>query len=94
MPYPSIVGSATSGRDSDAIDDSVTLPASIASGDLILVFHFAGGDDTRTFPSPWVEIKDETSNIPNTFGATIGSGKIQRHRDPHFRRVMARDDAA
>lgn len=58
MAFPQVVGSATSSRTSNAIDDSVTLPGSIAAGDLILVFHCSDGPLTRTFPSPWVEIKD------------------------------------
>src|SRR3989338_4939686 len=56
--FPQIVGSQLSSRASGEIDDSVTLPASIASGDLIIVFHYSDSALTRTFPGPWVEIKD------------------------------------
>ena len=70
MAFPQIVGSSlSSNAGTNTIDDSVTLPASIVSGDLIIVFHYSDGGVTRTFPSPWVEIKDTS-----IFGdeATIG----------------------
>ena len=56
--FPAVAGTATSSRASNVAADSVTLPASVASGDLVLVFHYSDGALTRTFPSPWVEIKD------------------------------------
>jgi hypothetical protein len=60
MAFPQIVGTALSFRNSNSTSDSVTLPGSIASGDLIIVFHMKDGvgTNTRTFPSPWVEIRD------------------------------------
>lgn len=58
MAYPVIAGSATSSRASNAVDDSVTLPASVGAGDLVIVFHFSDGATTRTWPGSWVEIKD------------------------------------
>ena len=53
-----VVTTATSSRASNAVDDSCTLPASIAAGDLMFCIHGSDGSVTRTFPSPWVEIKD------------------------------------
>ena len=56
--FPQIVGSQLSSRASNSDPDTVNLPANIASGDLIIVFHFSDNALTRTFPNPWVEIKD------------------------------------
>jgi len=67
--FPQVGGSATSSRSTNAIDDVVTLPASVASGDLVIVFHHSLGTGTRTFPSPWVEIKDVA--ILSTFNMGI-----------------------
>ena len=67
--FPQIASTQTSSRASNALDDSVTLPASIAAGDLIIAFHFSDGAGTRTFPSPWVEIKDAANGASN---ANIG----------------------
>jgi len=41
--------------------DTVNLPASIASGDLVLIFHNKDGGGTSTVPGSWVEIKDALS---------------------------------
>ena len=60
MAFPQVVGSQLSSRASNAIDDTVDLPASVAAGDLLLVFHYSDGATTRTFPGSWVEIKDAT----------------------------------
>jgi len=60
--FPTVAGTQTSSRASGAADDSVTLPASVASGDLVIAFHYSDGALTRTFPSPWVEIKDALCN--------------------------------
>jgi len=75
--FPVVAGTATSSRASNAANDSVTLPASVASGDLLLVFHYSDGSLTRTFPSPWVEIKDAvcSSSVCNIgVGYLIASG--------------------
>ena len=71
--FPQVVGSQLSSRASAEIDDSVTLPASVASGDLIIVFHYSDSGLTRTFPSPWVEIKDAACSGPS---CNIGVGYL------------------
>lgn len=78
MAFPQVVGSQLSSRASNAVDDVVDLPASVAAGDLIIVFHFSDGPALSvTFPSPWVEIKDAlTSGSVSTVavGYLIASG--------------------
>ena len=58
--FPTFAGACTlSTRASNNVNDTVNLPASIASGDLITVYHFKDGASTGTSaPSPWVELKD------------------------------------
>lgn len=57
--FPTVVGSALSSRATNAIADTVVLPASVASGDLIIILHFSDSPAlSATVPSPWVEIKD------------------------------------
>ena len=58
--FPQVAATATSSRFSNLVDDTVTLPTGVASGDLVLVFHASDGALTRTFPGSWVEIKDAT----------------------------------
>lgn len=73
MAYPQISGTQLSSRASGGSVDSVLLPASIAAGDLVLVFHASDGSTTRSFPSPWVEVVDATA-YNNT--ASIGIGYL------------------
>ena len=59
MAFPTFAAAPTvSSRGSNAVQDSVTLPASIAAGDLILVWHASDITTTRTWASPWVELLD------------------------------------
>lgn len=77
MAFPTITSSQLSSRATNAIDDSVTLPASIAAGDLIIIFHFADGAGTRTVPGSWQLIKDAvTSGSVSSVGVAylIASG--------------------
>ena len=67
--FPQVAGTATSSRASAALDDPVTLPASVAAGDLIIVFHFSDSGLTRTFPGSWAEIKDASCAGP---ACTVG----------------------
>jgi len=53
-----IVGSDTPSRDSSDDPDNLTLPTSIAAGDLIVAFHFTDGSFDESWPGSWVEIKD------------------------------------
>jgi hypothetical protein len=75
--FPTVVGNASSSETSDTTSHVVTLPASIAAGDLIIAF--VGLDEcpaTATWPSPWVEIVDVcASSTPASFIAyLIASG--------------------
>src|SRR3990172_4920027 len=58
MAFPQIAGTDTPSRATNAVNDVCTLPAGIQAGDLILCIHFSDSNLSRTFPSPWVEIKD------------------------------------
>jgi len=62
VSFPVVVASAVSSRATSVVDDDVTLPAGVAVGDLLLVFHHSDGALTRTFPGSWVEIKDASSS--------------------------------
>ena len=72
MAFPQVATSATSSRDNSLTDDSVTLPASIAAGDLVMVFHYSDFGVTRTWPGSWVEIKDTNTADTGGVGASIG----------------------
>ena len=77
MAFPAIVGSQISSRSTNAQDDVVPLPASIAAGDLIIHLHSSDTSQTRTWPSPWAEIKDTAvSGNVSTIGVAylIASG--------------------
>src|SRR3989304_4254997 len=76
--FPSVGGSQLSSRASGGTADVVNLPASVAAGDLVLIFHFKDGTGTCTIPGPWVEIKDAQVNGGTTahvcYGYLIASG--------------------
>lgn len=77
MAFPQVVGSATSSRASNDNPDTVTLPANIAAGDLIIAFHASDASVQRTWPSPWVEMLDnQVSGNTATMGTAylIASG--------------------
>lgn len=66
MAFPAIASTQTSSRASSNLTDPVTLPASIAAGDLIIIIHFTdSAGASATVPSPWQELKD---------AATAGTG--------------------
>lgn len=67
--FPVVAGTLGSSRITQSTTDTVDLPASIASGDLVMIFHFTEGNSTRTVPSPWVEIFD--SNSTGADGLTV-----------------------
>lgn len=100
--FPQIVGSQLSSRASTSNPDTVDLPASIASGDLIIVFHFSDGALTRTFPSPWVEIKDtvvsgSSANIGIAYLIASGgetSVTVTKSADERFSAIAIRISAA
>lgn len=50
----------TSDRSPNSSTPTVTLPANVAAGDLVLAFVMQDGSGTFTWPSPWVELVDET----------------------------------
>lgn len=60
MTAPVVAGSALSGDSTNVTAHVVDLPASIAAGDLVIVYvALDSGALSATIPSPWVEIKDE-----------------------------------
>ncbi len=67
--YPTVASTDTSSRGNSAFVDAVTLPSGVEAGDLLVIFHFSDGTLTRTFPPPWVEIKDASDSADNS---TIG----------------------
>jgi hypothetical protein len=62
--FPTFAGACTltSRANNGTGVDTVNLPASIASGDLIIIWHFSEGGLTKTVPSPWVELFDGNSS--------------------------------
>lgn len=65
MVFPVVATSATSLEDSSNVSShTVSLPGSIASGDLLIVFFCTDGNPTITFPNEgtdWIEIYDRTA---------------------------------
>lgn len=76
MAYPSVTGVTTAGPASSQATAVVNLPASVAAGDLLIVAKAADANaSVSTWPSPWVELKDEayTGGVI-TVGYCIASG--------------------
>jgi hypothetical protein len=67
--FPTVVGTSSSETACDCAP-TITLPAGIQSGDLIIAFlakdSFTGGTATATWPSPWVELVDQTAGTAAT----------------------------
>ena len=60
MAAPTIFATQVSQQASGVTASNVTLPASVAAGDLVIAFVAAdSGAGAMTWPSPWVNIKDE-----------------------------------
>jgi hypothetical protein len=100
--YPTVVGSQTSSRAGNDFDDSVTLPAGVSAGDLIMVFHYSDANSTRTFPGPWVEIKDfahSSNNFSIGIAYLIATGgetsvTVTKNTQERFSAVAIRISAA
>jgi len=67
------ITTATTSRGSNDTTDTINLPASVATGDLVIVVEAKDGNSTFTIPSPWVEIKDARadSNAASAFIAYL-----------------------
>ena len=76
MAFPVIAGSQLSGEGASVNTHDVTLPASVAAGDLIIAWIFKDGNSTFAWPSPWVELADQTISTVAcmTIGYLIASG--------------------
>jgi hypothetical protein len=58
--FPIVSGSQTSNQNANTTTSNITLPASIAAGDLIIAFLASdSGAGANTWPSPWQVLKDE-----------------------------------
>ncbi|NIQ91673.1 MAG: DUF2341 domain-containing protein, partial [Deltaproteobacteria bacterium] len=58
--FPTVVGSSNSEQASNN-PPTISLPAGIVAGDLIIVFLAQDETATATWPSPWVELVDENA---------------------------------
>jgi hypothetical protein len=58
MSFPTVAGRNNSADGADATSHTVALPASIASGDLLIVHFVVDGSPTITWPANWVSIAD------------------------------------
>ena len=76
MAFPVVAGSQTSQQTTNSTSSNVTLPANIQAGDLIIAFVAAdSGAGAMTWPSPWVEIKDDAgTGFQFSVGYLIASG--------------------
>ncbi len=61
--FPNVAGTKTSFEDSNVNTFKVLLPAGIQAGDLIIAFAAKDKDNTATWPSPWVEIVEQSNSI-------------------------------
>lgn len=61
MAFPAVAGTNTSSPGSSTTTHSVSLPASIAAGDLLVVYFGGWGGGTLTWPAGWTPLFD-TSN--------------------------------
>lgn len=70
------ITSALSQQTSNSVTSTVTLPAGVSAGDLIIAIIGAdSGAGTMTWPSPWVKIKDDAgSGFEFSVGYLIASG--------------------
>jgi len=60
--FPSVLGTQPSETASDCSSCTITLPANIAAGDLIIAFLAQDKNYTATWPSPWVELVDQANS--------------------------------
>lgn len=74
MAFPTAT-TATSQQSTNSATRTVTLPVGVAAGDLVIALIAGDGTTTFTWPSPWVEIKDEAgSGFVFTAAYLIASG--------------------
>jgi hypothetical protein len=65
MAFPQVSGSTTSTDTGSDTNHVVSLPASIAAGELLMVFHFGGATDStpNTAATGWTLLKDRPANF-------------------------------
>jgi len=61
MAFPQVATTNTSSEDSNTQSHSVSLPASISAGDLLLVFFVSDSVESISWPVGWNEIFDDSS---------------------------------
>lgn len=69
MSFPTIGTSATSVENADETTHDVSLPASIAAGDLLIVLFTSDEAPTFTWPGGWTQLVADTAN-----GTTVKTG--------------------
>ena len=70
MAFPQIAGSQLSNEAANTTNHDVTLPASVAAGDLLIAVVFHDGNSTFTWPGSWQELAD--GNIGTVASMTVG----------------------
>lgn len=63
MAFPVMEASNTSSDNSLGTSSTITLPTGIESGDLVIAAISVGANVTVTWPSPWVELGETTSDF-------------------------------
>ncbi len=75
MAFPNVAATNISKEASNTTSHVVSLPASVASGDLLIVIvalDSFNGTNSFTWPSPWVEILDVEHSGGNIVSVTVG----------------------
>lgn len=69
MAFPQVAGTNTSSHGSGVTSHTVSLPASIGAGDLLLIFaNFNGSTVAVSVPTGWTEIYDSQSGSGSAWG--------------------------
>lgn len=69
MAFPVIADSNNSIEGSDTSTHTVSLPANISAGDLLIVLFSNDGDDTVSFPAGWTQLFSDTYSVYTRFSA-------------------------
>jgi hypothetical protein len=75
-PFPVVQATNTSGESSDVTSHTVSLPANISAGDLLIVFFSCDANETVTWPTGdgWASIFHETNSMTLDIGYKIADG--------------------
>ena len=107
--FPTVVATNSTSETTSGVDPVVTLPAGIASGDLIIAFVAHDLNATATWPGPWVEIVDQSNGTTpglhvayliasggeTTVTVTMSAAERSQHLAIRiFRRLLARNDTS